>query len=178
MGANMRWQRRVERSLAAVEGRAQARYAGVSAARHGGKSMDGWQWLLITGLFVCGVVFLWIVWYERYPKLKNTLDSVLVRYVFRALRLAPIAGWLAGRPLLIVVLGGCTDTTPTAGGTARGAVHYGAQKSGHLLEERITIWTSVDAKREEDLIIAAAQQANRTPRVPVRSIETLKKERS
>ena len=63
---------------------------------------------------------------------------------------------LAGLAFLIVVLGGCADTIPQRVELHEEPCIAEMQKSGHFVEEPITIWTSVDTKREADLIIAAA----------------------
>ena len=81
-----------------------------------------------------------------------------------------VLSYLVGLALLLVVLGGCADTTPQRAKLREEPCIVEMQKSGHCVEEPITIWTSADTKREADLIIAAVQQASRTPRVPVRSI--------
>jgi TRAP-type C4-dicarboxylate transport system permease small subunit len=55
-----------------------------------------------------------MVWYEWYPKLKNTLDSVLVRYVFVGLTfLAGVYGYIQARHYLNTLTGVEPSNFPT-----------------------------------------------------------------
>ena len=132
--------------------------------------MERGQGQLSIGLGGCGSGGRWRVAYDRYRHLQHTLDPVLARSGGWGLRLASWAGELAGLVLLMGVLGGCTDLPPHRAALREEPTSRQWQKWDPLLDQRIIIWTSGEAKHAADRILAAAQRANRPPRVPEQAI--------